>query len=74
MSELERKREIAMSVYNKVKRNNGEDIELKYFYSSSKTYLKRLEKHNEKTSALYIEFRKAKIFPGASILDCGCVE
>lgn len=61
-----------MIVNDKVKRNNGGDIELKYFYSSSQTYLKRLEKHDDKTFAQYIELCKAKISPGASILDCGC--
>ena len=46
--------------------------ELKEFYSSSQTYLKRLERHDEKTVAPYIGLCKAKISPGASILDCGC--
>lgn len=61
-----------MSVDNKIKKDDDGDIELKYFYSSSQTYLKRLERHDEKTFASYIELCKEKIFPGASILDCGC--
>ena len=61
-----------MSVNDKIKKGDGGDIELKYFYSSSQTYLKRLERHDEKTFAPYIELCKAKIFPGTSILDCGC--
>lgn len=48
------------------------DVELKKFYNSSQTYLKRLERHDEKTFRTYIELCKAKISPGASILDCGC--
>ena len=50
-----------MSVNDKVKKGDGRDIELKYFYSSSQTYLKRLERHDEKTFAPYIELCKAKI-------------
>jgi ubiquinone/menaquinone biosynthesis C-methylase UbiE len=61
-----------MSVNDKTKKNNGGDIELKYFYSSSQNYLKRLEKHDDKSFAQYIELCKAKISPRASILDCGC--
>lgn len=53
---------------------NGDemDVELKQFYGSSETYLKRLERHDEKMFAPYIELCKAKMSPGASILDCGC--
>ena len=61
-----------MSANDKIKRDDAGGIELKYFYSSSQTYLKRLERHDAKTFAPYIELCKAKISPGASILDCGC--
>jgi len=61
-----------MSVNDKIKTDDGRDIELKHFYSSSQTYLKRLERHDDKTFASYIELCEAKISLGASILDCGC--
>ncbi len=61
-----------MSTNDKIKKNDGKDMELKHFYSSSQTYLKRLEKHDAKTFAPYIELCKVKIPLGASILDCGC--
>jgi len=61
-----------MSVNDKIKKTMVEDMELKYFYSSSENYLKRLEKHDDKTFASYIELSKTKISLGASILDCGC--
>jgi len=60
-----------MDVENQKKDNNMR-VELKQFYNSSQAYLKRLERHNEKTFAPYIELCKAEISPGASILDCGC--
>ena len=47
-------------------------IELKQFYNSSRSYLERLENHDEKIFTLYIKLCKAKIPTGSSILDCGC--
>lgn len=61
-----------MNVNDKIKKDDTGDMELKYFYSSSQTYLKRLEKHDGKTFVPYIELCKMKIPAGASILDCGC--
>jgi len=61
-----------MSVNDKIKKDGVRDMELKQFYSSSQTYLKRLERHDKKTFAPYIKRCKAKIPAGASILDCGC--
>jgi len=54
----------------RVCQNMGE--ELKQFYSSSKTYLERLKRHNEKSFAHYIELCRTKIPAEASILECGC--
>lgn len=61
-----------MSANDKIKKDDSGHIELKHFYSSSQTYLKRLGRHDDKTFAPYIELCKAKISLGASILDCGC--
>ncbi len=54
--------------------NKGQNMgeELKQFYGSSKTYLERLKRHNEKSFAPYITLCKEKIPAEASILDCGC--
>ena len=61
-----------MDIKNKNKKCGSRDLELKKFYGSSRTYLTRLERHDEKYFATYIELCKAKIAAGASILDCGC--
>ena len=54
------------------KNADNTNVELKQFYSSSQTYLKRLERHDEKSFVPYIELCKIKIPAGVSILDCGC--
>ena len=61
-----------MDVNDQIKTDGNIAVELKQFYGSSQTYLKRLERHDEETFAPYIELCKAKIPAGASILDCGC--
>lgn len=61
-----------MRADNQIKNNSDCDIELKQFYFTSLSYLKRLEKHDEKTFASYIDLCKTKILHRGSILDCGC--
>jgi len=61
-----------MDVNDQMKTEGSLAVELKQFYGSSQTYLKRLERHDEEAFALYIELCKANIPAGASILDCGC--
>lgn len=46
--------------------------QLKQFYSTSKGYLERLNRHDESSYAQYIELCKTEIPSGGSILECGC--
>lgn len=50
---------------------NG-NTELQQFYCTSKTYLKRLERHNKNTFESFIKICKQKIPSGSLVLDCGC--
>jgi len=48
------------------------DTKLKQFYSSSRNYLRRLERHDEQMFGSYLWLCKTAMPIGSSILDCGC--
>ena len=53
-------------------KDEGLKQELEHFYSTSRTYMERLRKHDKRSFAEYIALCRRVIPEGSTVLDCGC--